>query len=466
MSMNSRESAAIALDSERLYYNRQQERLGGNIWGIFSPDMFALALHEKEKDLERATEIASRLSMEELEKIAHGIYRGDIRANPDQFRESLAHDMTLPENMRKYKMIQQTGVQQSAASQPENPSTDLAFYQRIANPIEAVEKLGVWFQKSAMMGVGTKEAGIVVATTCLTERISPLEFQRRYHIIENRPSMRADYMLARFQELGGSIKIINRNAACSEVDLTWKGETTRFSFSWEDALLEPFVKDKRGAIKTNYATPRTRMQMLWARCVSDGVRTVCPQVNSGTYTPEEVIDMLDSNVDPSIIDAEYSVTEETPAAVATAPQEEAASHSVSPAPSGREPLRENGGVSAIMGENAAVAAAAQTGQSSGGAGASGMVTMEQLTAIATLKQALAITKEDWATILSNPKLGSVTTARALTYENADRLRNFLRKKVDALIPSSKLAESAQMKDEMSRWADGGLSPNASTNAKN
>jgi len=30
--------------------------------------------------------------------------------------------------------------------------------------------------------------------------------------------------------------------------------------------------------------------MLWARAVSDGVRALCPEVNTGTYTPEEIAD--------------------------------------------------------------------------------------------------------------------------------------------------------------------------------
>jgi hypothetical protein len=33
------------------------------------------------------------------------------------------------------------------------------------------------------------------------------------------------------------------------------------------------------------------MQMLWARVVSDAVRTVCPLANRGNYTPEEIEDI-------------------------------------------------------------------------------------------------------------------------------------------------------------------------------
>ena len=44
--------------------------------------------------------------------------------------------------------------------------------------------------------------------------------------------------------------------------------------------------------KDNWATPRSRMQMLWARVVSDGVRTMAPEICSGIYTPEETADIV------------------------------------------------------------------------------------------------------------------------------------------------------------------------------
>ena len=50
----------------------------------------------------------------------------------------------------------------------------------------------------------------------MTDRISPIEFIRTYHLIEGRPSMRADAMLAKFVQAGGRYKITSFTAEKAE----------------------------------------------------------------------------------------------------------------------------------------------------------------------------------------------------------------------------------------------------------
>lgn len=339
-------------------------------------------------------------------------------------------------------------TKESANVAAESEKNELAFYQRISNPVDAAEQMGIYLYKSAMMGIGTKEAGITIAWTCLSEGFSPLEFNRRYHIIQGEVTVRADYALACFNDLGGKHKIIRRDADAAIVDLVWGGSTNRFSFTWEDAQKETFVYGKKGEIKDNYATPRARMQMLWARCVSDGVRAICPKAIAGSYTPEETIDMLGIGGD-GVIDAEYEVQkpEESPAATAKAPAE------TSPAPSNRELRRENGGISAINGELNSREAAA-TGHSVQPDG----VTHDQLLRIKSFKEAIGYDADRWQRLISNPKLGGVTTAKDMTKENADRLLSFLAKEAEKIQPPTKDVTAAVQKDELSRWADGELAP--------
>ena len=52
-------------------------------------------------------------------------------------------------------------------------------------------------------------------------------------------------------------------------------------------------------LKAKYSTPRARMQMLWARCVSDGVRVVAPECVQGIYTPEETADFTEISATPA-----------------------------------------------------------------------------------------------------------------------------------------------------------------------
>jgi hypothetical protein len=131
---------------------------------------------------------------------------------------------------------------------------------------------------------------------------------QQFHIIGGKLSMKADAMLAEFRRIGGLHKIIARTPEIATIELTHEGDTQRFTFSWEEAKLEPFAyngqretvlaaiasgKTDKLTLNPNYASPRKRMQMLWARVVSDGIRTLAPEVNFGRYAPEDLDDADD-----------------------------------------------------------------------------------------------------------------------------------------------------------------------------
>jgi hypothetical protein len=157
-----------------------------------------------------------------------------------------------------------------------------------------------------MFGCSTIEQGRILALTCLKKGIDPLSIAERYHIIKGDLSMRSDAMLAGIGQFGGKYRVVRRTADAAEIEITREDDKQRFALTWEEAKAEPFTKAKDGSIKENYATPRTRMQMLWARVVSDGVRTMWPEVVTGYYTPEEIAD-----TNGEAIDASFTVVPET-----------------------------------------------------------------------------------------------------------------------------------------------------------
>lgn len=182
---------------------------------------------------------------------------------------------------------------------------EVAVYDRITNVGAFVDQLGQAIYRSAMFGCESPAQGNVLALECMARRQPPLALAERYNVIKGKLSMKADAMMAGFRALGGKTKVIKRdeNEACIELRLD--GEKERFRFTWEEAQKEPFIylgkesdvlakleAGKPPAIKPKYATPRSRMQMLWARVVSDAVRTMAPEVCAGTYTPEEHADEL------------------------------------------------------------------------------------------------------------------------------------------------------------------------------
>ena len=174
--------------------------------------------------------------------------------------------------------------------------------QRMAD----LEAVGSFIAQSGMFGIRNPAEGFVVAATCHQQGISLMQFKETYHIIHGTPSKRADAMRAKLLEMGGSYEIIERTAIRAAIKASFGKASGTFSFSWEEALLEPFIyKGKESdvvpmliagkplMIKDKYATPRSRMQMLWARDTSDMVRAICPGANKGTYTPEEVSDFAE-----------------------------------------------------------------------------------------------------------------------------------------------------------------------------
>lgn len=194
----------------------------------------------------------------------------------------------------------------------------LAVYDRISDPMAAIATLGRDIAHSQMFGCSNEEQGRVLAMTCFAKRMDPLALAESYHLIQGKLSMRADRMLAGLHERGGSHRIIQRNPEAAAIEITIHGDTQQFSLTWHDAQQEPFVygKEKNGKrqLKDNWATPRSRMQMLWARVVSDGVRAMCPEVVCGAYVPEEIDDLDVAADEPRSVVVEAEFTHQAEAA--------------------------------------------------------------------------------------------------------------------------------------------------------
>lgn len=213
-------------------------------------------------------------------------------------------------------------------------TTELSVYSSTPNAVDLIKFMGESIARSQLCGCQNEYQGNVLAMTCLAKNYDPMSIAERYDIIQGRLSKKADAILAEFRSLrGGRHKVIERTSEAAEIELRIEGEVERFRLTWEEAQLEPFTKGKNGQVKDNYATPRKRMQMLWARVVSDGVRAVAPEVIAGYYTPEEIDDMDNdggiptavvtaspastppsgsSDQTPEAEDAEYVVTEHVP----------------------------------------------------------------------------------------------------------------------------------------------------------
>ena len=157
-----------------------------------------------------------------------------------------------------------------------------------------VSQAGALIAQSGMLGARNPAEGFLIAATCLQEGMSFLKFGETYNIIGGRISIKAEAMLSRLLELGGEYKVLARDPEKASVSLKYKSAEYTSTLTWADAQQESYTRGRDGkSLKDNWSTPRRRMQMLWARAVSDGVRVVCPLATRGTYTPEEVMDFDD-----------------------------------------------------------------------------------------------------------------------------------------------------------------------------
>lgn len=185
-------------------------------------------------------------------------------------------------------------------------STGLTVYAA-SNAVAVIETMGRAIAKSQFIKCDNVEQGIVLAMTCYSKGIDFLTLAQRYDLIGGRLAMKSDAMLSGLRERGGKHKIVKRTEDEACVVLSYDGQDYESRITWQEAQGEPFIYSGKESeilrmiavgnakgllekIKPKYASPRARMQMLWARAVSDGVRALCPEVNSGTYTPEEIAD--------------------------------------------------------------------------------------------------------------------------------------------------------------------------------
>lgn len=156
-----------------------------------------------------------------------------------------------------------------------------------ASTMTDLVKAGELLAQSGMFGFKDSGSGFVVAVTCQQQGISLLEFVRTYHIVNGRPSMRADAMLSELRQRGGRHKIVENSVTRAALEITFEGVTQVFDFTMKDAER---TGDCYDGTKLKHNWLKRPDDMLWARCISRAVRRICPEIVSGLYTPEETED--------------------------------------------------------------------------------------------------------------------------------------------------------------------------------
>ncbi len=77
--------------------------------------------------------------------------------------------------------------------------------------INDIERMSQVVVKSGLFGIKTPDQAMSLMLLCQAEGMSPVIAVRDYHIIQGRPALKADAMLARFQSAGGKVRWTEMN---------------------------------------------------------------------------------------------------------------------------------------------------------------------------------------------------------------------------------------------------------------
>ena len=149
--------------------------------------------------------------------------------------------------------------------------------------VQDITNMSVAFAKSGLFGYKSSAEAFSLMMVAQANGIHPAKAVERYHIIQGRPAMKSEAMLAAFQEAGGSIRWLTRNDKVCKLHLEHpQGGELNIEWTIERAT--------KAGLTGKTTWKQYPAAMLSARCVSEGVRALYPACLCGMYTPEEVSD--------------------------------------------------------------------------------------------------------------------------------------------------------------------------------
>lgn len=161
--------------------------------------------------------------------------------------------------------------------------SQLTVAQQAVIPFGDLERMAQAFAKSGLFGIKNSDQAIALMLIAQAEGLHPAVAARDYHVIQGRPALKADAMLARFQAAGG--KVVWNAYTDQAVSGTFshpQGGSATVEWTLQQA--------KTAGLTGKDVWKQYPRAMLRARVISEGIRTVYPGVSVGVYTPEELAD--------------------------------------------------------------------------------------------------------------------------------------------------------------------------------
>lgn len=192
--------------------------------------------------------------------------------------------------------------------------------------VSAAKQIGAMLYNAKRFGFNTQQDAESHALICLMTNQDPMAVIAEtdsWHFISGTRQMKYRAMANRFLRTGGKIDPIERTPDSAKALLSRNGVNLQVQFSWEEAAKEPYVWRREAkinggklecfidgqlnekALKDNWSTPRRRMQMLWARLITDAIASTWADVIGGAYVVNE---MQEDDYDDEMLEGEVVET--------------------------------------------------------------------------------------------------------------------------------------------------------------
>lgn len=159
-------------------------------------------------------------------------------------------------------------------------------------PFNEVQGMAAAIAKSGLFGMKTPDQALALMLVAQAEGQHPATITQDYDIIQGRAARKTHSVLARFQQMGGSVEWHELTDKVADATFSHKaGGSLRMTWTIEQA------KSAGLTGKDNWRNyPRA---MLRARCIAEGIRAVYPAALGGMLVSEEAQDLNGFDAPPS-----------------------------------------------------------------------------------------------------------------------------------------------------------------------
>ena len=158
-------------------------------------------------------------------------------------------------------------------------------------PVDQIERMAVSVARSNLFGFKTPDQAMALMLIAQAENLNPAKAIQEYHIINGKPTLKADAMLARFQAAGGRVEWI---------EYTETKVVGKFSHQSGGSVTVEWTVEmgRKAGLLGNPTWTKYPRQMLRSRCIAEGICTVFPGDIVGSYSEEEGEDMTIATAPP------------------------------------------------------------------------------------------------------------------------------------------------------------------------